>query len=184
MPGKRRYRRVIKRLAAEFSSEGFSFRGTSSALSEGGLFLRTIKPLPADTEVDISIQLPGDTFARLKGTVRWSLKSVQSNWRSGMGIEISETDRNYVDFLNTLLPPEEQIVYKEQKKAVPAPPAVKTEQAADRKRGPASSQEGEPVSHRKVSPAAARQSGREMEDEEIDSLISPLFSKGEKEEGE
>jgi uncharacterized protein (TIGR02266 family) len=184
MAGKRRHKRIIKRLATQFSWEGSTFRGTSSNLSESGLFLRTIKPLPADTQVDISIQLPDDTVTRLRGTVRWSLKSLQSTWRSGMGIEISENDRKYVDFLNAFLPPEEQIVYREQKKAVPAPSAPKSEQAASRESRPAPRRESKPATPPKGPPAAARESDHETDDSEIDSLIFSLFSKREKKEGE
>ncbi len=61
--GKRRHKRIIKRLKTEFSSEESSFRGTSSNLSESGLFLKTIKPLPVDTLVEVSIQLPDNTVS-------------------------------------------------------------------------------------------------------------------------
>ena len=144
MAGKRQHKRIIKRLDTEFSSEGPSFHGMSSNLSEGGLFLRTIKPLPVDTPVEVSIQLPDNTVSRLKGTVRWSLKSVQRTARSGMGIEISENDRHYVNFLNTFLSPEEQILYKEHKKAVPAPPAAKIGHSVQQETGPVP----RPTSHR------------------------------------
>ena len=93
-----------------------------------------------------------------------------------MGIEISENDRHYVNFLNTLLPPEEQILYKEYKKAVPAPPAAKIEHAARGGRGP--------VPRPKSPPADTRKSGHEAEDNEIDSLISSLFSQRQKKQGE
>jgi uncharacterized protein (TIGR02266 family) len=177
MPGKRRHRRIIKRLNTEFSSEGSSFRGTSSNLSESGLFLRTIKPLPVDTQVEVSIHLPDNTVSKLKGTVRWSLKSSQrTSSRSGMGIEISENDHHYVNFLNSFLPPEAQIIYEEHKKAVPAPPAAKIE--------PIAPQKSKPVPHPKSPPAAPRKIDNETNDNEINSLISSLFSKREKKQGE
>jgi Tfp pilus assembly protein PilZ len=182
MAGKRRHRRIIKRLNTEFFSECLSFRGTSSNLSESGLFLRTIKPLPVDTQVDVSIELPDNTVSKLKGTVRWSLKSMQrTSSRSGMGIEISENDNHYVNFLNTLLPPEAQILCKEHKKAVPATPASKIESIAH--------QEKEPVPRPKSPPAATRKKNHETtdnetKDNEIDSLISSLFPKREKKQGE
>jgi len=184
MAGKRRHKRIIKRLNSEFSSEGSSFRGTSSNFSESGLFLRTIKPLPVDTQVEVSIELPDNTVSRLKGTVRWSLKSAMKTARSGMGIEISENDRHYVNFLNTLLPPEEQILYQEHKKAVPAPPAAKIEHAAHRESRPAPHRENPPAPRPKSSPAATRKSDHETEDNELDSLISSLFSRGEKRQDE
>ena len=185
MPGKRRHKRIIKRLNTEFSSEGSSFRGTSSNLSESGLFLRTIKPLPVDTQVEVSIQLPDNTISKLKGSVRWSLKSKQrTSPRSGMGIEISEYDRHYVNFLNTFLPPEEQILYKEHKKtmpdkelkkAAPPAPAAKIQHSVQQK--------SRPVASQIISPAATRKSDHDTKDNEIDSLISSLFSKREKNEG-
>jgi len=176
MAGKRRHKRIIKRLDIQFSSAGSNFRGTSSNLSESGLFLRTMKPLPPDTQVDVSIQLPDNTVSRLKGMVRWSLKSSQRTGRSGMGIEISENDLHYVNFLNTFLPPEEQILYKEHKKAAPAPCAARIEHAARQDSGP--------VLRPKSLPAAVRKIDHETEDDEIDSLISSLFFKREKKKGE
>jgi len=178
MAGKRRHKRIIKRLNAEFSWEGASFRGTSSNLSESGLFLRTIKPLPPDTQVDVGIQLPDNTVSRLKGTVRWSLKSAAKSGRSGMGIEISENDRRYVDFLNAYLPPEEQI--QERKKAAPAHPTQKPVQKMEHHAHRGSGH----VPHPKSQPAVHRKSDHKTEDNEIDSLISSLFSKPEKKQDE
>jgi hypothetical protein len=183
MAGKRRHKRIIKRLATEFSSEALSFRGTSSNLSESGLFLRTIKPLPADTELEVSILLPDDSVAQLKGTVRWSLKS-PSTWRSGMGIEISETDRIYVDFLNTHLPAEERIVYRERRKAIPPAPALKIEQAASRESKPVHRREAEPAHHPQSPDENAQEDDHEEDDSAIDSLIHSLFSKRDKKQGE
>lgn len=172
MAGKRRHKRIIKRLDVRFSSEGSNFRGTSSNFSEGGLFIRTMKPLPPDTQVEVSIKLPDDTVSKLKGTVRCSLKSLQRAGRSGMGIEISENDRHYVNFLNTLLPPGEQILYREHEKAAPAPPGARIGHAAPQESGPV-------ISPKSLS-SAGRRVPRETEEEEIDSLISSLFSKSEK----
>jgi hypothetical protein len=93
-----------------------------------------------------------------------------------MGIEISENDRHYADFLNTLLPPEEHILYKEQKKAAQAP-APKTVQADSPGRRPVPPRQSAPPPPPKGPPAAAQESGCEADDNEIDSLIVSLFSK-------
>lgn len=185
MAGRRRHKRIIKRLDTEFSSGGSSFRGTSSNFSESGLFLRTQKPLPADTQVDVSIQLPDDNVSRIKGTVRWSLKSAMKHAKSGMGIEISEYDRHYVNFLNTLLSPEEQILYQEHKNA--ARPAAMIGQPACQESGPLVGQtvgslprHSEPGPLTEKQPPAARKIEHEPEDHDIDSLISSLFSKRDK----
>jgi hypothetical protein len=189
MAGRRRHKRIVKRLETQFFSGDLSFRGTSSNLSASGLFLRTIKPFPPDTQVGISIQLPDNTVATLKGMVRWSLKAAHRSGRSGMGIEISEYDRHYVDFLNSFLPPQEQILRKEQKKSVPeksvlAPPAPKIEQTVHRDSIPAPRCERTPPARPKGPPKATRQSDNEIEDTEIDSLFSSLFSRNAKKEAE
>ena len=109
-----------------------------------------------------------------------------------MGIEITENDRHYVNFLNTLLPPEEQILYKEHKEAVPAPPAAKIEHAAHRESGPAPHPKSSPAAHKEIGPvprpksstSATRKSAHETEDNEIDSMISSLFSQRQKKQGE
>lgn len=174
MAGKRKHLRIIKRLNAEFSFGGESFRATTSNLSEGGLFLRTQKPLPADLQVDIRIQLPDDTVSSIKGTVRQSIKSVAKNGRSGMGVEISECDRHYVNFLNSFLPPLKQIIYDEHKKSLPQPAAEKI--------GHPSPQESGPISLLKSPSVVAREADHEIKENEIDSLISSLFSKNQKKE--
>jgi hypothetical protein len=109
-----------------------------------------------------------------------------------MGIEIVENDLNYVNFLNTFLPSEEQILYKEPKKAVQEPPAAKIGSAGHRGSAPVSkrgsgqaSPRGSAPAHRpKGSPEATRQSDQEMDDKEIDSLIFSLFPKRESKQGE
>jgi hypothetical protein len=91
-----------------------------------------------------------------------------------MGIEISENDRHYVNFLNTFLSPEEQI--QGHTKAAQAPPAARTEHPAHRG--------SRHVPHSNSQPAANRKSDHETKGDEIDSLISSLFSKPEKKQGE
>ncbi len=150
---KRRHKRVIKRLETEFSANGLAFRGISSDLSLSGLFVRTNKPFPPDTMVDLTIHLTGDSVSRLKGSVRRSIKTGQTMMKNGMGMEIVEIDQNYINFLNTILPAEEQM------------------------------HDLKPVNKEAVRPApmaepAARPKPREVSnDDEIDSMISSLFPK-------
>ncbi len=96
-----------------------------------------------------------------------------------MGIEISENDRHYVNFLNTFLPPEEQINYNEHKKIAQTPPSEKIEHAARESR-PIPHPERSHSPHPKSSDVTAQKIHHETEDQEIDSLISSLFSKREK----
>jgi Tfp pilus assembly protein PilZ len=149
----RKDKRIVKRLETEFSVGASHFRGISSVLSESGLFLRTSKPFSAGTPVDLTIHLPGNMVARLKGIVRWASNLGQMSGKNGMGIEIIESDKSYVDFLNTLLPPGEQAQHKENRNAEPAPADPKSE------------------------PAALPKSEQDAKEGEIDSMISSLFPK-------
>src|SRR5512135_3183644 len=112
---KRRHKRIIRRLETEFSANGLAFRGISSDLSRSGVFVRTNNPFPADTLVDLTIHLPGNMVSRLKGSVRRAIKTGQTAFKNGMGMEIVELDQNYVNFLNDILPAEEQVHHIEHK---------------------------------------------------------------------
>lgn len=152
---KRRHKRIIRRLQTEFSADGLAFRGVSSDLSKSGLFVRTNKPFPPDTLVDITIHLPGNMLSRLKGSVRRTVKTGQTTIKNGMGMEIVESDQNYINFLNGILPIEEQVdlEYKNSE----AVPSVAN---------------SEPVARPKVE--------QDSTDDVIDVMISSLFLKRDK----
>ncbi len=113
MRQRRRHKRVIKRLETEFSAGGTDFRGISSDVSASGLFVRTSKPLSPDTILDLTVHLPGNTESRLKGRVRWAAKVGLLSGKNGMGIEIIESDQNFVNFVNALLLPGERTHFVE-----------------------------------------------------------------------
>ncbi len=159
MPGTRKHLRVIKRLETEFSSEGLCFRGISSDMSESGLFVRTSKPFSPETMIDLTLHLPDNTLSRLKGVVRWAVKMGLVSEKDGMGVEIVQSDRNFIDFLNTLLPSGEKAHYKEF--AGTAISQAGNKPAAS----PGSSTEPRPKSE------------PDLENDEIDSAISSVFSK-------
>jgi hypothetical protein len=180
MPGKRRHKRIIKRLETEFSAAGIYFRGISSDLSGSGLFVRTTKPFPPDTLVDLTVHLPEDLFARLKGVVRHAIRTGLSHSKNGMGIEIVEYDQNFVAFINSLLPPEEHIRYQEIRKGGAAEAGPIYQQAALHKDKPA------PPAKKVCSPAPMKRAvvsakkEHDGADETIDDLLSSLFPKKEK----
>jgi uncharacterized protein (TIGR02266 family) len=96
---KRTCQRFTKRLEVTFSSEGSKFRGISSDLSAGGLFIRTQHGMTPGRMVDIEVYLPDDKVGRLRGVVRRTIKTALSVVKNGMGVELIETDQNYLDFL-------------------------------------------------------------------------------------
>ncbi len=165
MPGTRKHKRVIKRLETEFSSEGLFFRGISSDLSEKGLFVRTSKPFSQGSTIDLVLHLPNNTLSRLKGVVRWAAKMGIISERDGMGIEIIQSDQNFIKFLNTLLPSGEKAQFKESGNARP----VIALPAEDR-----------PATPQKNQPAARPKNERDTESDEIDSALSSIFSKRDK----
>ncbi len=96
---KRRHKRYTKRIETEFSSGDMIFRGISSDLSEQGLFIRTQHGFVPGTTVNIQLMLPDGSTSHLKGLVKRTVKTHLHLVKNGMGIEIFESDDNYVRFL-------------------------------------------------------------------------------------
>jgi Tfp pilus assembly protein PilZ len=99
---RRKSKRVTKRLEVTFSSGGLQYTGISSDLSTGGLFIRTQNGLMPGSEVEIEIYLPQHKLGRVKGVVRRTVKTSLSMIKNGMGVELTEKDQNYVDFVKSI----------------------------------------------------------------------------------
>lgn len=96
---KRLCHRFTKRLEVTFSSGGLKYRGISSDLSAGGLFIRTQNGLIPGSLIDIELYLPEGKAGLLKGIVRRTVKTPLTMLKNGMGIELIERDPNYLEFL-------------------------------------------------------------------------------------
>jgi hypothetical protein len=99
---KGRHPRFTKRLETTFSSSGSKYRGITSDLSAWGIFIRTHHGLMPGNVVDIEMYLPTQILCHLKGVVRRTLKTPLSTLKNGMGVELIERDRNYIEFLKSL----------------------------------------------------------------------------------
>jgi hypothetical protein len=119
MANKRKYRRFTRRCESEFTAGGNTYRGIACDFSLAGMFIRTKHPLPPDSPLDITVHLPDGSRAELSGLVRRSAQPLSasytgvagsSNQKSGMGVELTERDANYLEFLRNLLG---EIQYKE-----------------------------------------------------------------------
>jgi Tfp pilus assembly protein PilZ len=116
--GYQRHPRFTKRLEVKFSASGLSFTGISSNLSESGLFIRTNRGFMPGTIIDIELQLPDGKTSFLKGLVKRTIKTPLSSLKNGMGIEFTERDATYINFMRAFTgdsgeeekPPEYQII--------------------------------------------------------------------------
>lgn len=97
--GFQRHKRFTKRLEAIFRAGGLSYRGILSNLSESGLFIRTNRGFAPDTVIDIELVMPDNKVSRLKGVVKRTIKRPVSTIKNGMGIELIEKDKTYLNFV-------------------------------------------------------------------------------------
>jgi transposase len=100
--GYQRHPRFTKRLEATFSSGGLSFRGILSNISANGLFIRTNRGFTPDTIVDIEVVMPDNRISLLKGVVKRTIKTPLTSTGNGMGIELTEKDAIYVNFVRSI----------------------------------------------------------------------------------
>jgi hypothetical protein len=111
MGEKRGHKRLIKRCESEFMVEGIIHRGISSNLSVNGIFIRTNRPFPTGTVLDIVIHLPDGSTSKLKGRVSRAWKTQLGKvmgtpikaFKDGMGVELIEKDDNYLEFVKSSL---------------------------------------------------------------------------------
>jgi len=121
MANKRKHKRYIRRCETEFSAGGEFYRGISSDFSVAGMFIRTQNPLPPDTVLDIAVTLPDGNMSKLAGLVRRAAKTCAGRYsgaggalqKNGMGVELTEKDANYLDFLRSFLLNKDQVDVEE-----------------------------------------------------------------------
>lgn len=101
MRPRRRHDRFVRRLETEFSAGGKDYRSISSDFSCSGLFIRTNHPFLPGTIIDMRVHMPDGRASSLKGVVRRAIKTPVMGFKNGMGIEITEKDPAYSDFMNT-----------------------------------------------------------------------------------
>ena len=104
MRKRRGHERFIRRLETEFSADDKNYRGISSDLSLSGLFIRTQHAFVPETLVDIVIHLPDAADVKLKGRVKRSVKTPVVSVKNGMGIEITENNPQYISFIKSVIP--------------------------------------------------------------------------------
>ncbi|MGV3625642.1 MAG: TIGR02266 family protein [Archangium sp.] len=81
--------RVKMNAQVDFGSESNFYTGFSSNISEGGLFVTTVKLLPLGTEVELGFSLPSGERIDTRAVVRWLRESneVMPEMLDGMGLQ-------------------------------------------------------------------------------------------------
>ena len=91
----------MKRLAIKFSVNHKIFMGMSGNLSDCGIFIKTNRNFAIDSPIDIELLLPGKQTAFLKGIIKRTSKADLSSVNNGIGIQIIENDKAFMDFVKT-----------------------------------------------------------------------------------
>lgn len=94
--------RFTKRFETAFTCNGIKYRGISSDLSAGGLFIRTQNGFTPGTIIDIELFLSNNNISFDKGIVRRTVRNPITAAKNGMGIELIERDSNYIDILKEI----------------------------------------------------------------------------------
>lgn len=68
---KRQQPRVRMQVKIDFSSDNNFYSGFSTNLSDGGVFIATVKLVPIGTSMELYFRLPGGEGVETKGIVRW-----------------------------------------------------------------------------------------------------------------
>ena len=105
MAEKRDNKRKISRFPVKFGEGGYQRNAFSSNFSRFGFFVRTNRPYKPDTILQFELHLKNGKKILVKGKVI-HIEKAPSQFstirRNGMGIEIIEESREYLDFLKSL----------------------------------------------------------------------------------
>jgi Tfp pilus assembly protein PilZ len=99
---KRRYPRRTKRLSVRFSDGNKEFTAVTSNVSRTGMFIRTRKPLPHGTSLDIVLEVSSHQKIALSGIVVRAIRTGLSDFKDGMGIQLTTVPQEYLDFIDGL----------------------------------------------------------------------------------
>lgn len=107
MPEKRNIsKRYSKRLQLRFGQEGHLHMAFTEDISDTGLFIKTTRTYPPNTNLDIKLLAGDDSVINIKGTVMWAKKVPMSiihvTKKAGMGIKIAQISAGEEIYKNLL----------------------------------------------------------------------------------
>lgn len=99
---KRNCKRKIRRLNIFFSVGNAEHSGISSDFSCNGLFIRTRKGFSEGTTLQMKLEFENGEKLQLTGTVKRAIKTLASNFKNGMGVELTSIPYEYDKFIEEL----------------------------------------------------------------------------------
>jgi hypothetical protein len=100
---RRENKRFVFKVQAEVSAGDNCLEGKTVRISEKGFFVRSQKSFSEGTQVDIKLWLPGGEESTLKGIVKYARSVRLLPTQNGMGIELTEKDTTYMQFIRRLI---------------------------------------------------------------------------------
>lgn len=100
---KRRNKRFSTQLHVKLDSGSIKSWGVVHDVSENGLFIKGNQDFPVGEVIGIEIFMPDKTSCLLNGVVRRSFELSRSHRKRGVGIELTEKDARYLNFVKYLV---------------------------------------------------------------------------------
>jgi Tfp pilus assembly protein PilZ len=98
---KRESTRHLIKIPAELSAGDRTIAGTTVRMSEKGFFVRAQASFCVGTPVDVTLQLSDHRSCVLRGIVKYARNIGIDKRQNGMGIELSEDDPRYREFIRS-----------------------------------------------------------------------------------
>ena len=103
---RRKHSRITRHFAAKCSDNGGpEIDCVVQNFSEVGVYLKSMRAIPAGTHVHIPIKVDAKTEFEIKGVIAWSRGLSQEHSRrsrQGMGVSLSVVSQEYIDFVDKL----------------------------------------------------------------------------------
>lgn len=99
---KRNCKRKIRRLNIFFSDGNSEHSGISSDFSCNGLFIRTRKSFTEGTPLQMKLEFENGKKLQLTGIVKRTIRMLATNFKNGMGVELTSIPSEYDKFIADL----------------------------------------------------------------------------------
>jgi len=99
---KRKDKRYSKRLKVRMSSGNLRRSGIMKNVSKNGMFIMSSKEFTENMAINIELPLSNNKTSFLNGIITRNMGIADSNWLMGAGIELTEKDETFHNFLTTL----------------------------------------------------------------------------------